>query len=511
MTLVPDLLSYACVHAPDRPAVVAADRTVSFAQLNAGASRLVGLFRDCSLRPGDVVALLAKNEVAYFEIHIAAIRAGLVLMPLNFRLALPELEYIVADSKPELLISGQEFAAVAEALEVRRKYVLGHDFESLLANVRPVQEVHWNISADAPCVIFYTSGTTGRPKGAVLSNRALFSRMYSNIFEYRMTPDDRFLMCLQLFHIGSINCYSHLYVGSTVYLIRDFEPAEVLELLPRHRITVALLVPTMVNTIVNLPAAVKANFTSLRTMVYGGSPIPPATLARAIELMGCGFLQTYGMTETNAITLLRPCDHDPVNKPHLLASAGTQALGMEVRVVDESDRDVEAGARGEIVCRGPQLMDRYLNLPAATADALRGGWMHTGDMGYVDEEGYLYVTDRKQDMIVSGGENVYPREVEDVLFEHADVLEAAVIGVPDEKWGERVHAVVVLKDGVVADTVALIAFARLHLAGYKVPKTLEFVAELPKNAAGKVVRSELRLSRAGRTDLRVLAGTTSLQ
>jgi len=156
-------------------------------------------------------------------------------------------------------------------------------------------------------------------------------------------------------------------------------------------------------------------------------------------------------------------------------------------------------------------MDRYLNLPAATADALRGGWMHTGDMGYVDEEGYLYVTDRKQDMIVSGGENVYPREVEDVLFEHADVLEAAVIGVPDEKWGERVHAVVVLKDGVVADTVALIAFARLHLAGYKVPKTLEFVAELPKNAAGKVVRSELRLSRAGRTDLRVLAGTTSLQ
>jgi acyl-CoA synthetase (AMP-forming)/AMP-acid ligase II len=214
--------------------------------------------------------------------------------------------------------------------------------------------------------------------------------------------------------------------------------------------------------------------------------------------MGCGFLQTYGMTETNAITFLRPQDHDPVNKPHRLASAGTPGLGMEARVVDEQDRDVDAGEPGEIVCRGPCLMDKYLNLPTATAQALRGGWMHTGDVGYFDEEGYLHVTDRKKDMIVSGGENVYPREVEDVLYEHPGILEAAVFGVTDEKWGERVHAVVVFKTGVAADTNDVLAFARKRLAGYKLPKTVEVVTALPKNAAGKVAKNELRKSYAAK-------------
>jgi len=498
MSLVPDLLSYALIQAPDHAAVVAADRSITFRELDSRASRLVQLFRDFSLEKGDVVALLAKSEIEYFEIHLAAIRAGLVLLPLNFRLAIPELEYIVHDSRPKLLICGEEFAETAAALEVEKKYTLGADYNALIESAKPADNRHWLISADAPWVILYTSGTTGRPKGTIISNRALFARIHCNLFEYRMTAEDRFLMCLQLFHIGSINCLSHLYVGSTVVIIKDFEPAHVLGLLPRHRITVALLVPTMINAIVNLPEVDKADFSSLRLMVYGGSPIPPVTLSRAVDLMGCGFLQTYGMTETNAITFLRPRDHDPVNKPHRLASAGTAGLGMEARVVDEQDRDVGTGERGEIVCRGPCLMDQYLNLPEATVEALRGGWMHTGDVGYFDEEGYLYVTDRKKDMIVSGGENVYPREVEDVLFEHPDVLEAAVIGVPDEKWGERVHAVLVLRAGVTPDTDDMIAFVRTRLAGYKVPKTMELVAELPKNAAGKVTKNELRESWAGR-------------
>jgi long-chain acyl-CoA synthetase len=498
MRFVPDMLSYARIQARHHPAVVAGDGRISFEELDSRANRLVRLFRDFSLEAGDVVALLAKNEAEYFELHVAAIRTGLILLPLNFRLAIPELEYIIDDCRPKLLICGEEFSEAAQVLQVDRKITLGADYDALIASSEPAEEQHWLISADAPWVILYTSGTTGRPKGTIISNRALFARIHCNLFEYRMTAEDRFLMCLQLFHIGSINCLSHLYVGSTVIIIKDFDPALVLELLPRHRITVALLVPTMINTIVNLPEVDRADFTSLRTVVYGGSPIPPVTLSRAIDLMGCGFLQTYGMTETNAITFLRPADHDPVNQAHRLASAGTAGLGMEARVVDERDRDVETGERGEIICRGPCLMDQYLNLPAATEEAMRGGWMHTGDVGYFDEEGYLYVTDRKKDMIVSGGENVYPREVEDVLFEHPDILEAAVIGVPDEKWGERVHAVLVLRAGVAPDTDSMIAFTRTRLAGYKVPKTTEVVADLPKNAAGKVAKNVLRESWAGR-------------
>lgn len=496
MDFVPDLLSYACVQTPDRAAVITADKRLTFRELDTRANRVVRLFRDFSLEAGDIVALLARNEAEYFELHVAAIRAGLVLLPLNFRLALPELEYIINDSKPKLLICGEEFSATAKALPVSRQCTLGGDYESMIESAEPVKDKHWGISANAPFVILYTSGTTGRPKGTIISNRALFARISCNLFEYQMTAEDRFLMCLQLFHIGSINCLSHLYVGSTVVLVKDFEPLRVLELLPRHRITVALWVPTMINTIINLPEVDNADFTSLRLVVYGGSPIPPVTLSRAVDLMGCGFLQTYGMTETNAITFLRPRDHDPVNKPHRLASAGTPGLGLEARVVDEQDRDVGTGELGEIVCRGPTVMDQYLNLPAATAQALRGGWMHTGDVGYFDQEGYLYVTDRMKDMIVTGGENVYPREVEHVLFEHPDILEAAVIGVPDDKWGERVHAVLVLKAGVVPDTDSVIAFARTRLAGYKLPKTVEVVAELPKNAAGKVAKNELRKSSA---------------
>lgn len=498
MTFVPDLLSYACTQAPGHTAVITGDRSITFSELDSRASRLVRLFRDFSLEPGDVIALLAKSEAEYFEIHIAAIRAGLVLLPLNFRLALPELEYIVNDSRPKLLFCGEEFAETAAALEVDKQFRLGADYDALIETMEPVEDEHWLISADAPWVILYTSGTTGRPKGTIISNRALFARIHCNLYEYQLTADDRFLMCLQLFHIGSINCLSHLYIGSTIVIIKDFDPVHVLELLPRHRISVALLVPTMINTIVNLPEVDEADFSSLRLMVYGGSPIPPVTLSRAVGLMGCGFLQTYGMTETNAITFLRPHDHDPVNKPHRLASAGTAGLGMEARVVDEHDRDVGTGERGEIVCRGPCLMDQYLNLPEATEEAMRGGWMHTGDVGYFDEEGYLYVTDRKKDMIVSGGENVYPREVEDVLFEHPDILEAAVIGIPDEKWGERVHAVLVLRAGLTPDADSMKTFARKRLAGYKVPKTMEFVTELPKNAAGKVAKNVLRESWAGR-------------
>jgi len=492
MTTVPDLLAYACVHFPQRMAVVAENRQLAFSEVNHRANQLVGLFSDLGLKKGDCVALLAKNEPEYFELQVATMRAGLMLLPMNFRLAIPELEYIVSDANPALLLCGPEFTDAAARLAVTHKLTLGEDYEKRLAMIEAEDSFPPVLSADAPFALLYTSGTTGRPKGAILSNQALFARISANIFELRIRSDDLFLQCLQFFHIACITSMSYTYVGSTNIIVKNFDPVTVLKLIPEHRISVVLWVPTMINQIVNLPGAETTDFSSLRIVYYGGSPIPPVTLSKAIALMRCGFIQTYGMTETNSITFLRPEDHDPEAHPERLSSAGTVALGAEMRLVDDAGRDVRQGEVGEIICRGPNVMDAYLNKPEATAEALKNGWMYTGDLGYQNADGFLYVTDRKKDMIVSGGENVYPREVEDVLHEHPDVLEAAVIGVPDNKWGERVHAVLVPRNGVKLDADAVLVYARTRLAGYKVPKTSQIEPELPKNANGKVLKTVLR-------------------
>jgi len=492
MNTVPDLLSYACSHFPQRPAVVTENRQLTFAEVNHRANQLVRLFADFGLKPGDCVALLAKNEPEYFELQVATMRSGLTLLPMNFRLAVPELEYIVSDARPALLVCGSEFVDTGRQLDVKNGIALGEEYEKLLAKMSGEDSLARVLREEDAFALLYTSGTTGRPKGALITNRALYSRINSFIFELRIRSDDRFLQCLQFFHIACITSLAYTYVGSTNIVVKNYDPVEALKLISAHRISVVLWVPTMINQIVNLPDVDKVDFSSLQLVHYGGSPIPPVALSKAIELMRCGFIQTYGMTETSTITFLRPADHDPEIHPARLSSAGTVALGMELRVVDDSDRDVGRGEVGEIICRGANVIDAYLNKPEATAEAVKNGWMHTGDLGYQDDDGFLFVTDRKKDMIVSGGENVYPREVEDVLHEHPDVLEAAVIGVPDEKWGERVHAVLVARNGVELDPDRVLAYARSRLAGYKVPKSSQLVNELPKNATGKVVKTVLR-------------------
>lgn len=291
---VPDLLSYATVHVPDGPAVIAGERTLTFRELDSRARRLVRLFRDWCLEPGTVVALLARNELEYFELHVATQRTGLVLLPLNFRLAPPELGYIVADARPRVMFCAEEFMTTANDLRVERTCSLGSQYDALLATTAPAGEPHWLIVADAPFVILYTSGTSGRPKGTVISNRSLIARIHCNLFEYRITPTDRFLMCLQLFHVGSVNCLGHLYAGSTVVLLRDFDPARAIDLVSRHRITVVLMVPTMLDALVKLPADEGAAFATLRLVAYGGSPISPTTLARAVARMGCNSCRSTG-------------------------------------------------------------------------------------------------------------------------------------------------------------------------------------------------------------------------
>ncbi|MGE3619443.1 MAG: class I adenylate-forming enzyme family protein [Acidimicrobiia bacterium] len=495
----PDLLLNAATRFGERPCVIEGDRVLTFAEVDARADRLAGALLAGGLRRGDRVALLAGNVLEYLEVQVATMRAGLILVPLNFRLAVPELAYIVGDSRPRVLVHGPGHAEAAAALGVERTIHLGdagtgEPYAEVLAQGEPwpAGTPRPRLDAEAANVILYTSGTTGRPKGAVISNGALMARLNMFAIEWGNRPGATFVQALPMFHIASHAAYSYTYVGATIVMVPEFRPAGVLELISRVRATHVMLVPTMINMVLDEPTLADADLSHLEMILYGASAIPPEVLRRALAAFGCGFLQIYGMTETAASSLLRPADHDPDRFPERLASAGTDSLGTETRVVDGDDVEVPPGELGEVVIRGPIVMDGYWNAPEATAEALRGGWMHTGDIGYRSTDGYLYISDRLKDMIVSGAENVYPREVEDVLYEHPAVADAAVIGVPDERWGERVHALVVTRAGVEVDLDALLAHCRSRLAGYKVPKTAELVDELPRNATGKVLRKDLR-------------------
>ncbi len=493
---VPDFLRNAATRFPDRTCVVEGGRARTFAEVDDRASRAAGALIESGLYPGERVALLAYNELEYLEIQVATQRAGLLLVPLNYRLTVPELAYLVADARPGLLIHGPGLADKAAALGVERVWHLGESgvggsYDDAVSAASPLLATGV-VDAGAGAAIMYTSGTTGRPKGAVLSCGAIWSRLNIMAAEADIRPGDVFVQGLPMFHIAAHTAYGFTYRGATIVLDRDFDPAAFAALMVRERATHVLLVPTMINLLTLEESVADAHFERLRMVLYGASSIAPEIRRRAIATVGCGFLQFFGMTETYGVSLLRPDDHDPVAHPERLASAGTDALSCATRVVDPAGQELPAGVVGEIWSRGPGVMDGYWNNPAATIEALATGWMHTGDLGYRSDDGYLFVTDRLKDMIVSGGENVYPREVEDVLQEHPAVLEVAVIGVPDPRWGERVHALVVLRNGAEASEAELVASCRGRIAGYKVPKTVEFVGDLPKNATGKILKRALR-------------------
>ncbi|HEY1281404.1 MAG TPA: long-chain-fatty-acid--CoA ligase [Acidimicrobiales bacterium] len=493
---VADLVRNAARRFPGRDAVREGSRVRTFAELDRQADALAAALLARGLQSGDRVALLAQNELEYVEIQVAAQRAGVVLVPLNFRLAVPELEFIVADSGARVLLHGPGYEGAAGKLAVDTVIHLGPDgvgerYDDVVA-AHAGARLDAPLDAERPACILYTSGTTGRPKGAVLSNLALYARCAAMAIDFRTRPGSVFVQTLPMFHISANTAYSFTYTGSTIVLVKDFSVAGVVETLHRSAATHVLMVPGTINLFVNEPGIEREQFEHLRLVIYGASSIAPDVLRRAIAVFGCDFLQLFGMTETSACSILRQEDHDPVGRPDLLSSAGTDAVSFETKVVDPTGQECEPGVVGEIVARGPALMSAYWANPAATAEAMRDGWMHTGDLGHRSAEGYLFVTDRLKDMIVTGGENVYPREVEDVLFAHPAVLEAGVIGVPDARWGERVHAVVVLRPDGSASAEELIAHCRDELAGYKCPKTVEFIAALPKNATGKVLKRELR-------------------
>ena len=506
--LLHDYLDFLGREHPEREFAVCGERRLSYGEALAEANRLANALAAVGLAPGDRFAFLAKNCIEYPLVFLAASKVGAVPVPLNYRLAAPELAYIADNSGAKLLVARGEYVDTIEGIRGELESV-----ETFVAQDAPARAgwLGWDewvgahpttppdreISPDDDLYQMYTSGTTGRPKGAVITHRAAIEQFSQQIASIAVHRDDRVLIVAPLYHAAAaITALGGVAIGSTNVIHEDFDPVAVVRALSEDRITRTTLVPAMIQAcLVFVPDVAERSYDDLKLIIYGASPIAVETLKRAMEVFGCDFGQGYGMTETTAqLTLLGPEDHlrALAGHPELLLSAGRPLPGTEIRIVDEDDRPVPNGTIGEIVSRGPQLMRGYWNLPEATAEALQGGWLHTGDAGILDDEGYLYIQDRTKDMIVSGGENVYPREVENVLFEHLAVGDVAVIGIPDEKWGEAVKAIVVLREGAPGNAEEIVEFCKGKLAGYKRPRSVDFVEALPRNASGKVLKKELR-------------------
>jgi acyl-CoA synthetase (AMP-forming)/AMP-acid ligase II len=426
------------------------------------------------------------------------------MVSVNWRLAPPEVLHIVNDAEAEILFVGEEYFPVVEKIRdglktVREILTLGGrhgTWDSFTAwrDRQPATDPLLPARPQDTAVQFYTSGTTGLPKGAELTN-ANFAWMFPLWTRtWLLAPGVPNLVCLPMFHIGGAGWgIAGLFAGATNHVVREFVPAVILETIQRERLQVMLLVPAMILFLVQAPQIRETDLSSLRLIVYGAAPIPVDLLKQAMDVFRCGFQQVYGLTETTgAITLLPPEDHDPADAGKLL-SCGYAQTGVDLRIVGDDGADLAPGQVGEIAVRSPQIMHGYWKLPDATRRAIDGDWLMTGDAGYLDDKGYLYIYDRVKDMIVSGGENIYPAEVESALFGHPDVADVAVIGVPDERWGEAVKAVVVRKPGAGVTAGELINWARERIAGYKLPKSVDFIAALPRNPTGKILKRELRL------------------
>ncbi|HEY2876894.1 MAG TPA: long-chain-fatty-acid--CoA ligase [Reyranella sp.] len=498
---------------PDGAALVHDGRTTTYAKLDLAASQVANALIAEGIRPQARVAHLDKSTDQFFELLFGVAKANAVMVSVNWRLAPPEVLHIVNDAEAEILVVGEEYFPVIEkigdALKTVRKIVaFGRhpDWESFGAwrDRQPATDPNLPSRPTDTAVQFYTSGTTGLPKGAELINRNFAAMMPLWTREWLLAPGVPNLVCLPMFHIGGAGWgIAGLFAGATNHVMREFVPAQILETIQRERLQVMLLVPAMILFLVQAPQIRETDLSSLRLIVYGASPIPAELLRQAMKIFPCGFQQVYGLTETTgAITLLPAEDHDPGDAQKLL-SCGYAQEGVELRIVGDDGKDLPADKVGEIAVRSAQVMGGYWKLPEATARAVQGDWFFTGDAGYLDDKGYLYIYDRVKDMIVSGGENIYPAEVESALFGHPSVADVAVIGVPDARWGEAVKAVVVKKPNADVSPGELIEWARGRIAGYKLPKSVDFIDALPRNPTGKILKRELRKTYWGERERQV--------
>lgn len=495
---------------PDHDAVITDDARITYAELDSRADRLANALNDLGVRHGDRVAVMEIDTIEHIVTTYAIVRLGAVYVPINFRLRAEEVAYLVSDTEPVVFFAGPSYIPTVE--DALRRWggrchliTLGPHCESG-ASMRQVDLIESGSSC-APAArvdlgdilqIQYSSGTTGLPKGAVLTHQTVVSRCVIGLAESPRFVDDVSYNAAPFFHVaGSQLDYMVHIRGATVVRQAQFEPGTAVRALAEHGVTCAFFVPSMINFMLQQPGVDGFDFSHLRLIEYGAAPMPDALLRRAMATFGCRFGQLFGAgTEGGLQAMLPPSEHrldESERSRRRLKSIGIPTMFTEVRVVGEQGNEVSPGEVGEIISRGSMVMREYWGKPEATAKTLRDGWLHAGDMATVDEEGYLYLVDRKNDMIIRAGENIYPAEIELVLHEHPAVLEAAVIGIPDDDWGESVMAMVVLKPGAVTHEAELIEFCRSRMASYKKPTRVDFAEALPRNASGKILKRELRL------------------
>lgn len=483
----------------------------SWGEFDARVSQLANGFRDAGLQVGDQVAVLLQNCTEFFEIYFACARSGVVAVPLNFKLSAEEIQTILEQSPPSIMICGGDFLPIVTELKgllpgissyyyVGKIWVGSNDdagsmtYETLLSNDSIWHEPE--VKDDAPLAIFYTSGTTGLPKGALVSSLNLEMNGYNQMIADCSVADDINLVATPVYHMGAVfMAVTYLMLGCTQVILPAFTSRAWLDTLQASGASVSLLIPTMINSILYDDNLEQADLSSLRLMFYGGGPMPPAVLTRAIDKLGCGFTQGYGLTETLEATFLTMQDHvidGSEQQLKRLGSAGREAIGADIRIVDDESNDLPEGEIGEILISSRSVISGYFQKPEETAKAIRDGWFYTGDLGYLDEDRYLFMVDRKKDMVVSGGVNIYTKEIEELLYRHSDVVEAAIIALPDDHWGEVVAAVIVKIEQSGLDEVAIRDYCKESLASFKTPKRVFFVDELPKNPSGKILKRELR-------------------
>ena len=495
---------------PDQEAFVSGLERISFKQFNQGANRLVHGLHALGIQKGDMIGILSWNSLKYLEVFGAAMKGGFVLAHYNPRQQADELVHLINDSEPRVLFLGPECVEsidkIHKQLPQTEVFVALGEGEGYLKSYReivegqPTTEPDSKVTGEDPLTIFYTSGTTGKPRGAIYTHKQKLDNATNKALHIGVEFGDRHLGILPMFHIGGdSHTWPYFLMGGCNVIIPHpaFDPVEALQMIAKEGITDYHIVPTQLIAMLNLPDIDQFDLRNLKRIWYAASPMPIEVLKKGLAVFGPIFFHSFGQTESGPeITVLSKAtlrySLETTGAKDIIASCGHPCLDAHVRIVDEAGKDVEEGEIGEIIVKSQRIMTEYWRKPEETKESILDGWLYTGDLGYYDKMGYIYIADRKKDMIITGGENVYPIEVENVMYRYPAIKEVAVIGIPDDYWIERVHALVVLKENAQATPEDIITFCRENISHYKAPKSVEFVKDLPKNPQGKILKKEIR-------------------